>query len=173
MRQSPVVGDDLRALGLKPGAGWPEIQAAYRRLALALHPDVHIGEDHTRLAEEFRGVTQAYESLRRRHIEERRRTRGHIEQISADPVAAELSIEELELRLRYSSSPQLRAASALLLGARAEAPNKRILRVALGDPDPQVRGAAIEGLRKVGTIWDVMLGQAKDRLMRLGGERTK
>lgn len=47
------------ALGLEPGAGWPEVQAQYRRLARASHPDRGGSAGH------FLEVRTAYERLRR------------------------------------------------------------------------------------------------------------
>ncbi|MDZ7924573.1 MAG: DNA-J related domain-containing protein [Marinagarivorans sp.] len=45
-------------LGLKPGAKWPAIQWAYRRLAAEHHPDKGGNAEH------FMGIQQAYEALR-------------------------------------------------------------------------------------------------------------
>ena len=169
MRTRPETFDERRVLGLRKDAGWTEIQAAYRKLALALHPDLKSGVDREKASEEFRCITEAYESLRRRHAEERLRTKKHIEHICADPAVIVLPIEEIELRLRHSSSPQVRAASALLLGRRLDARSRVLLLEAVRDSESQVRLAAIDSLRRVGTRWDVIRGQARDRLMRLGG----
>lgn len=49
--------DSYQCLGLEPGAEWPEVQASYRRLAAAHHPDR--GGD----AAEFIEIREAYEVL--------------------------------------------------------------------------------------------------------------
>ncbi|MFN8631628.1 MAG: DnaJ domain-containing protein [Chloroflexota bacterium] len=46
MRPSSRPGDSYAALGLSPGATRAEIRRAYRRLAMAVHPDV-AGRDTT------------------------------------------------------------------------------------------------------------------------------
>ena len=165
--------DELTLLGLKKNADWQEIQSAYRRLALSLHPDVQAEGDATERAEDFRRITEAYETLRRRHLDARLRSRDHLDQIRSHEAALELPLEELELRIRHSSSPQLRAASALLLGEHPGKRSREILLIASGDADGQVRTAAIESLSKVGTKWDVVRSTAKDKLMKLGEVQKK
>jgi hypothetical protein len=54
--------DDFAVLGLRPGAGEREIQAAYRRLANIHHPDRNPG-DATALVT-FRRITESYAALR-------------------------------------------------------------------------------------------------------------
>lgn len=146
--------EELRILGLKAKADWTEIQSAYRRKALDLHPDLHRQADQKDDGLEFRRVTEAYERLRARHIEERMRGKEHVARVSSDPTAAELPLEELELRIRFSSSPQLRAASSILLAHRAGERSRSALRVAACDEDAQVRRTALEGLRQIGAHWD-------------------
>jgi hypothetical protein len=55
-----------QALGLSPGADVPEIKQAYRRLARAVHPDLHPdatdGERRV-LAARFNAITEAYRVL--------------------------------------------------------------------------------------------------------------
>ncbi len=165
--------EELTLLGLRRNADWQEIQSAYRRLALSLHPDMQQTGAGAERAEDFRRITEAYEILRRRHLEARLRSRDHLDQIRSHEAASALSLEELELRIRHSSSPQLRAASALLLGERPGARSREILLIASRDADEQVRTAAIESLKKVGTKWDVMRSAAKDKLMKLGEVQEK
>lgn len=52
-----------RALDLKPGATQAEIKAAFRRLALAYHPDRHGGS--AAAAARFREIAEAYKVLYR------------------------------------------------------------------------------------------------------------
>ncbi|GBG86877.1 hypothetical protein CBR_g42161 [Chara braunii] len=54
--------DPHAILGVKKGASPEDIKAAYRRLALRSHPDVHEGKE-----EQFKAITEAYEKLLKRH----------------------------------------------------------------------------------------------------------
>lgn len=160
-------GQDLSVLGLNQSAQWKEVQAAYRRLAMQLHPDrvrTRDGERSQQSEMAFRAVNEAYERLRRRRAEARLRSHEHIERISQDPAAASLEIEELELRLRHSSSPQVRAAAALLLGRHEGQRCAAALRAACSDPAPQVRKAAVEALKNVGSGLQLLRGRAADWL---------
>ena len=59
-------GDPYEILGIKPGAGMEEIQAAYRRAVQAYHPDKvsHLGKEFQDLAQEkFIEIQEAYEKL--------------------------------------------------------------------------------------------------------------
>ena len=93
---------ELKTLGLQPRVTWNDVQAAYRRLAMQLHPDRRLqkrdeeGQEHV---DRFRQINEAYERLRRYHAEERMRSKEHLFRICTDPAAASLEIEELELRL--------------------------------------------------------------------------
>ncbi len=63
--------EDLRSLGLKPGASWPQIQAAYRECCRKYHPDRLNGknvEPHlVELAvQRFKEITAAYQRLKER-----------------------------------------------------------------------------------------------------------
>lgn len=173
MRSQTKTGDEFALLGVKKNADWQEIQTAYRRMALSLHPDLQGTSAAAERTEDFRRITEAYEKLRRRHLEVRLRSRDHLDQIRSHEAASALSLEELELRIRHSSSPQLRAASALLLGERPGARSREILLMAGRDGDEQVRTAAIESLKKIGTTWDVMRSAARDKLMKLGEVQDK
>lgn len=173
MTRRDALSKDLRVLGLKTRAEWPEIQSAYRRLALELHPDLNREAPARADSGDFRMICEAYERLRKRHINLRLRARDHIDRITADPVAAELSIEELELRIRYSSSPQLRAASTLLLADRYGGSSRAVLVAAGRDSDPQVRAAAVEGLRKIGAYRELLHCVVLDGLRRIGRGSSK
>lgn len=59
-------GSAWRVLGLPPGAAVEEIKRAYRRLARAVHPDVHptaTDAERRALQERFTEITEAYRSL--------------------------------------------------------------------------------------------------------------
>lgn len=160
-------GRDLSILGLGASAQWNEVQAAYRRLAMQLHPDRVREQDGERARESeiaFRSVNEAYERLRLRRAEARLKSQEHIERISHDPAAAALEVEELELRIRHSSSPQVRAAAALLLGRHEGPRSAAALRAACADPEPQVRKAAIEAMKERGSAWELLRARAADLL---------
>jgi len=145
MKAADPRAEDLRRLGLSPQAGWEEIQAAYRRLALSLHPDVN----PTRTAaERFRRITAAYQRLSAMHKEGKAAGQE-------DPRVSSLPPQELELRLRHSSSALVRATAATLLGRAQGTETRRILRAALRDPEGQVRAAALEALGGVGRPADL------------------
>ena len=55
------LADYYRTLGLRTGASFEDIKAAYRRLARKYHPDVN--PDDQRAQERFIKVTQAYDAL--------------------------------------------------------------------------------------------------------------
>lgn len=165
--------DDLRELGLEADAGWEEIQSTYRHLALRHHPDMQQSGRHRREdSETFRNINEAYDRLRRRHLEDRQHSKEHIERISTDPAAASLSVQELELRIRHSSSPQVRAASALILGSQPGKDRRSALLAACGDTDPQVRRIAIDGLKRIGTRWDLLRCLAAAARRQLRQERA-
>lgn len=65
-----VASSDLETLGVKAGASWPEIQAAYRNACMKYHPDRLAGQNIApHLAElavrRFTEITAAYDRLRR------------------------------------------------------------------------------------------------------------
>lgn len=53
--------DEYRALGLRAGASFAEVKAAYRRLARRYHPDMNPGDRQA--SERFIRITQAYQRL--------------------------------------------------------------------------------------------------------------
>jgi DnaJ-domain-containing protein 1 len=57
----------LANLELAPGATWPEVERAYKRLLERYHPDKHQSDpDRHRVAEELSdSLTSAYQALRR------------------------------------------------------------------------------------------------------------
>lgn len=57
----------LANLELSPGATWPEVERAYRRLQERYHPDKHEGhpERHGAAIELSESLSRAYEALRR------------------------------------------------------------------------------------------------------------
>lgn len=55
------IADSYRLLGLRTGATYEDIKAAYRRLARQLHPDLNPNDD--RAKERFIRITEAYQFL--------------------------------------------------------------------------------------------------------------
>ena len=145
MKDADPWSQDLRRLGLPSRATWKQIESRYQRLALSLHPDVN----RTRAAaERFRRVAAAYQRL------STLRTERWVD-AEKDPKARSLPPEELALRLRYSSSAPVRAASALLLGRTEGKETSQVLLAALRDPDGQVREASLEALGCAGRPLDL------------------
>ena len=144
--------EHLRELGLQAGAGWETIQSRYRQLVLAHHPDLHPGD--ASCAERFRKIAAAYEALNLLRRERSAASPEGLERMRADPRLRALSAEELGLRLRYSSSPWVRAAAAGLMGESAG--SRGLLRTALKDPEPLVRSSALEALSRAGKPGDLL-----------------
>ncbi len=153
MKNPDVRTTSLEALDLSPQATWRDIQTKYRQLVLTLHPDVNCRRD---AAERFRRVAAAYETLAVLQREERT---GHAEELARlydDPRIRRLSVEELAMRMRYSSSREVRAAVACLLGTLESRESRRILLEALRDRDVPVRRLALEALGKIGRVSDFL-----------------
>jgi hypothetical protein len=144
--------EHLRELGLQAGADWEATQSRYRQLVLAHHPDLHPGD--AACAERFRKVAAAYEALSLLRRERSASSPEGLDRMRDDPRLRSLSAEELGLRLRYSSSPWVRAAAAGLMGESAG--SRRLLRTALKDPEPLVRSSALEALSRAGKPGDLL-----------------
>jgi curved DNA-binding protein CbpA len=143
----------VNELGLPPDASWGQIQARYRQLVLAFHPDVNPSQS---AAEHFRRVASAYESL---HDLWRKRRYQSVEDLSEmrnDPKIRRLSPAELGLRLRFSSSANVRAAAACLLGLVDTKEARHYLLSTRKDPDDTVRCVAVEAIGKKGRLTDLL-----------------
>jgi HEAT repeat protein len=73
-----------------------------------------------------------------------------------DPRVRGLPLKEVEMRLLYSASAELRAAAAYLLGGRGDEATRRTLRQAARDPEARVRRAALEALARIGRPGDLL-----------------
>jgi hypothetical protein len=142
-----------RVLGLRPEAGFNEIQAAYRRLVLRYHPDIN----HTLKAPvRFREIVEAYGT-----ILEYLRTKANISSeelyttVKKDPVVKKMKFEELENRFKYSSSAQLRTSVLVALEMYRDERTKKLLFDALRDDNEKVQLTALKILEKSCCIRDV------------------
>jgi curved DNA-binding protein CbpA len=153
MRQGDPWGKNLRVLDLPPQASWEEVQARYRRLALAHHPDVNPSKQSS---ERFRRIAMAYQELAALERAQRRRSAEELARMSEDPKVQGLPLKEVEMRLLYSASRELRAAAAYLLGSRGEQESRWTLRQAARDPEVRVRWAAMEALARIGRPGDLL-----------------
>ena len=88
--------DPFALLGVSPGASEEELQAAYRARARACHPDLHPNDPSA--AEEFRRITEAYETLKFRNFSlpysEQEADRTHIDIENATQVDIEHAAEK-------------------------------------------------------------------------------
>jgi curved DNA-binding protein CbpA len=129
----------LRALGLGGWATREQIQAAYRRLARAFHPDVNRGAG----AERFREAAEAYRTLEELwRMKEAGESRDLFQAVLLDPLFARIGTGRLKLRLRCCPLWQVRASAAAALGLRGEERIDEALAEARRDPDARVREAA-------------------------------
>ena len=153
MKRSDLWAENLAVLGLPGAASWEEIQARYRQLVLAYHPDVNPSRE---AAERFRLIAVAYEALADLQREQRERSPEEMSKMYDDPKVRQLSVEELGMRLRYSSSANVRAASACLLGSIHGKQSRQMLLQAGRDSDDTVRRVVLESLGKVGKPGDLV-----------------
>jgi hypothetical protein len=144
--------EDLRLLGLPPGATWARVESRYRRLALSQHPDV----DPARAAVvRFARIAAAYQRLSALRGERPASADEDLRRLRSDPRIRGLPPQELAMRLRHSSSTRVRAAAASLLGKAQGKETRRALLAALRDPEAQVRSAALDALGRVGRPADL------------------
>ncbi len=142
----------LQTLGLPAACAWQAVQSRYRRLVLAHHPDLNPG--NSACAERFRRIAEAYEALAAIQRRRQEDSPEGLERMRADPRLRSLSMEELSLRLRYSSSAWVRAAAADLLG---QSPASRgLLKAALKDSEKLVRRSALQALSRIGKPGDLL-----------------
>lgn len=153
MKRSDVWAENLRVLGLSGGERWEGIQARYRQLVLAYHPDVNPSNE---ASERFRLIAAAYEALVGLQREQRERSPEELSRMYDDPKVRQLSLEELGMRLRYSSSANVRAAAACLLGSIQGKQSRQMLLQASRDADETVRRVVLESLGKVGKPADLL-----------------
>jgi curved DNA-binding protein CbpA len=143
----------LKTLGLEKTAGVREIQAAYRSMVMALHPDVNRSADAPR---RFREAVEAYGTLME-EIRSREAASGEriIQRVEQDATAARLSHEELEHRLVYSASPQVRASAAAAAGLKGGREGRALLLRGLGDSEQCVRNVSARMLARRGGAREV------------------
>ena len=144
----------IEVLEVSPEADLLDIQNAYRKLVLKYHPDLN---HEITAAERFREVVTAYTALI-----ERWRTRSAItcdkmfEKVQEDPVIKGMTFEELENRLKYSSSPRMRVGALIALGMQGGKKAKRLIFDYLKDKDEGVRLAALNVLGKICDAKDLL-----------------
>jgi HEAT repeat protein len=132
--------NSLEILGLTGGATRTEIQASYRRLARAFHPDVNrSGGAEWR----FREATEAYRTLEELwRMKEAAESQDLFQTVLLDPLFAKIGMGRLKLRLRHCRLWQVRASAAAALGLRGEKRIEEALTEARRDPDARVRETA-------------------------------
>lgn len=162
MRRKDPWRENLQVLDLSVQASWQEVQARYRQLVLRYHPDVNPSKQSSYL---FRQIAEAYETLASLRKEQKARSSEELARMSEDPRVRRLSPAELEMRLLYSTSPELRAAAAYLLGKWNGKESRRVLLKAIRDRDVFVRQVALKALGDIGRPGDMF------RLMALLFER--
>ncbi len=128
----------LAVLGLEEGARRLDMQAAYRRLARAFHPDLNRNGSAA-----FREVTEAYRTLEELwRLKEAAESRDLFQAVLLDPQLARIGTGRLKLRLRHCPLWQVRASAAVALGLRGGERVDEALAQARRDPDPRVREAS-------------------------------
>lgn len=154
MKETTTWKRDLAILGLDSRAAWSEIQAQYRRLALSMHPDVATSGNDAQAA--FLEISQAYERLRSVHREREAHNPATLERRYGDPSLSALTVEELGARMQFSTSQELRAAAAFLLGKIDSSESRELLVRAASDSSRVVRRVALESLGRVGRMGDIV-----------------
>lgn len=144
----------LQILGLRSGVPWAKVAARYRRLALDWHPDRNRSPQ---AYERFRLISSAYKCLDTLRRRESLSSSVELERLYGDPKVRGLSVQEISMRLLYSSSPYVRAAAACLLGSTVGSPvARKALTSARVDSDAMVRSVACESLGRVGRLGDLL-----------------
>jgi HEAT repeat protein len=134
----------LSVLGLPEEAGFRDVQAAFRRLVLKYHPDVNRGKNAAFL---FRDIIEAYNGLLDILMKVETKSGERISTgIRKDPLIRGMRLEELEERVRYSTSPQVRRSAVMAIGMHGGVEAKKILLRAIKDPDPDVQSTALAAL---------------------------
>jgi HEAT repeat protein len=136
----------LQVLGLSGGVTRPQIQAAYRRLARAFHPDLNRDG-----ALRFREATEAYRTLEELwRMREAGESADLFQAVLLDPLFARIGTGRLKSRLRDCPLWQVRACAAAALGLRGGERIEEALASARRDPDSRVRDAARRVLAQLG-----------------------
>jgi len=159
----------LRVLGLSGAATRAQIQAAYRRLALAFHPDLN-----REGARRFREATDAYRTLEELgRMREAGESADIFQAVLLDPLFARIGTGRLKSRLRDCPLWQVRASAAAALGLRGEERIEEALAAARRDPEARVRDAArrvlaqLSGPRDLGRL---LRGLARGAFQPLGAQ---
>jgi len=144
----------VKILGLEENAGFGEIQARYRRLVLKYHPDINKSQE---AVERFREIVEAYGTLidlvKKREVLSNAK---NLDEVCKDPRIKRMSYNELEMRLKYSSSSNVRAVSVYLIGRLYHEKAKRIVMNALKDKDEGVRINALKSLADIALFKDIL-----------------
>ncbi len=159
----------LQVLGLSGAATRARIQAAYRRLAMAFHPDLN-----REGARRFREATEAYRTLEELwRMREAGESADLFQAVLLDPLFARIGTGRLKSRLRDCPLWQVRACAAAALGLRGEESIEEALAAARRDPDARVRDAArrvlaqLSGPRDLGRL---LRGLARGAFQPLGAQ---
>ncbi|HOC93434.1 MAG TPA: J domain-containing protein [bacterium] len=180
-RPKDNVEKSLALLGVKEGATQAELKQAFRRKAVALHPDVNPGDPMA--AEAFKRVTAAYELLRSRARAESAaaKKKKSIEEAvpgAAAPKAAHrprprsvfLPLDELVIRMRLSKNPYVRLHAVRAISALGGKEVAWALIKALSDEERAVRAEAVAAIAelesRVAVIPLISLHKTSDAAMR-------
>ncbi len=142
----------LATLGLPKDSAWEDIQRKYRKLALEHHPDSAVGSQ--RASGAFLSIAAAYSSLRNLHDERAARSEAGLKRTCQDEKLRSLSIQEIAMRLQFSSSPMVRAAAVCLASEKKGPEARRLLIIAACDSDALVRSTAIRFIAEIATLAD-------------------